>query len=138
MDNNLPSIEFSFSIKEKGEETGEEYAGDFLYKRLTITEKAEAQRWYNRNVGEEAVDDNIKMVYTILSSVRFGVITAPKWFTESDNGANMYDFNVVGSIFEKIQESSVSWAEEVKKRAAKVKIKKTQDVEEDTDDKKDE
>ena len=138
MENNLPPMEFRFTVDVAGEETGVKHTGEFVYSRLTNKEKLISQQWseaqytpkdlpqkeeVQEDGSKKMVDqiDQVANLYRIFSSVRFGLKTCPEWFTNSDFGLELYDFNVVLEVFNKKTDKEVEWINKIKAKAEKVK-----------------
>lgn len=97
------SVEFDFS--ETGETSGQTFQGKFKYKRLTIKEKLESQRWISKQIGVEKDDENLVAGYMILASIKFGFVDGPDWFKSSNLGEDLLDTNIATAIFSKIKEA---------------------------------
>lgn len=123
---NLPPKEYKFSIKVNGEETGMEFSGDFVYRRLTIGDKISLQKWLSSMIDEKSDSESVRSSYLTLAIIRFGCIECPSWFKESDYGINLYDFNVVNEIFVKKIEKEAEWSEKIKEKAENIEIKQNQ------------
>lgn len=126
MNTNLPTPEYLFKIEKTDSETGVQYNGDFVYRRLTIGEKIKLQEWVSDQIksdSKDKKDDPTRSLWMTLAMIRFGCIECPAWFKDSDYGVDLYDFDIINEIFIKRSEKENEWVDKVKEKAAKVEAK---------------
>src|SRR3990172_6422768 len=91
--------ELSFTVDVIGDETGEKFTGEFRFRRLTIKEKIQdVETWTSTMISSQhtaKTDSSIRSMYNILASLRFGIVSCPVWWKDSDCGLNLYDLHVV-------------------------------------------
>ncbi len=110
----LPLMEFSFSVSEKGQDTGCLYSGDFVYKRLNYAAKNEAAKLTARLNGDlETLAVGAKDTNFMLGILKFGLIKFPDWWEESDFGLKLYDDDIIFKIYEKINKFEEDWHDQV-------------------------
>lgn len=106
----LPSMEHKFSIQIKGEESGLNWAGDFVYRRPTLRERTMIDVMEKRMNGDLiTIDPEVAAFNQAISHLRFTLKEVPDWFRDTDMGGNLYDGNVVLEIFNKCMDFEASW-----------------------------
>lgn len=97
----LPTMEHTFTLKEKGNKTGQVFDGTFVYKRPNIRMQSETARTEAMlNGGLSNLDLDTKALHKILATLRHTLIEFPPWWEEEDFGYEMYDVNVLLSMYE--------------------------------------
>jgi len=113
----LPDANFSFSIELEGNVSGQKYEGNFAGKMPNI--KAQAQIAKHRamlNAGlEEGLDVGTKNMHHMLSYLRYTLDKeqVPKWWKDADLGYDLYDPNVVETVYEKVLNYEKEWLEAI-------------------------
>lgn len=110
----FPNMEHKFQIQVVGEETGLNWAGEFVYKRPTLQERAmiDAMRARLGNDLRTLAEDVVAFNES-LSCLRFTLKEYPSWWKETDFGGSLYDANVVLAIYEKCMEFESNWKEKI-------------------------
>lgn len=131
MYNNLPNTTYSFEINATGQDTGSKYDGKFEYKRLTIGEKIKCTAWVAHKLSsdqgmedtKDVVETNVRYTYyEYLAYMRFGVVSCPQWFIDSDYGCNLEDFNIIHVIHNARSGALKDWYQQIKDKAAEVVV----------------
>lgn len=126
----LPNLESTFAISEKGDETGHQYIGTFTVKCILSKREeflADARR--RELLGAMADDATVTVRGNAfaLSQLFVRIVDAPEWWVESDNGADLYDNNVIAEVFAKALEAADEWRKKISGEADKAEkvVKKT-------------
>lgn len=111
----LPNMEYSFDIQETGKETGVNWVGKFKYKRPTLGARARIAVTYASlcgdmtNLGNDEVDD----FNAILAHLRHTITESPDWWSDSFYGLDLYDGNIISSIYNKCMKFEEEWKEKI-------------------------
>lgn len=106
----LPNMEHRFNIQVVGEESAINWAGDFLYRRPTLQERAMIDVMRARlNGGFMNVDPDTNAFNESLAHLRFTLKEFPDWWKDTDFGGSLYDANVILHIYEKCMEFEANW-----------------------------
>ena len=117
-DYKLPSNEHTFEISLFGDNTNQKFEGKFTYKRPTIGMQVDIQKTIGRMNGDlstlpiQSVED-ISNYNFILSTLKHCIVEAPKWFTNANNGLDLYDSNVIKEVFEKCMSYDADYKKKV-------------------------
>lgn len=114
------------SISVIGETSEETYKGDFRFKlRLSHRDHLAKDQRRRELLGAQTGPATERALSTsmILAELFVRVIDAPAWFREADNGLDLVDDNVIGTLYDKIDER-LKEKETQKKKAAKDAKKK--------------
>lgn len=99
----LPSNEYTFSVKLKGEKTKTSYEGAFTVKcLLTIAEMSDLGLKideYSR--GSTTLIQGVALLIRALAELEVRIIKAPSWWKDSNGGRDLMDTNVVYEVFNK-------------------------------------
>lgn len=119
----LPSTEHSFSISVEGNLTRNQYDGNFACKIPNIkTQAAIAKHKAMLNGGfEEGLDIGTRNMHHMISYLRYTLTEMPKWWKDEDLGYNLFDINVIETVYAKVLEFEKAWYEEVWGPAAEQK-----------------
>lgn len=110
----LPSMEFTFNLSVKGNETKKFYDGSFTYKRLNIKSQIEASKMEERLKDQLlTLPGDVNLTCQMLSHLRFGLIEFPEWWAKNGYGLELYDTNVITEIYKKISEFEEEWSKKV-------------------------
>jgi len=106
----LPSMEHTFDIQIKGEESQIVWVGHFMFRRPTLRERAAIEALKTRlNMDLINLDEDAKALNEALATLRFTLKDYPDWWKESDYGSDLYDANVVVTIYNKCMEFEAKW-----------------------------
>ena len=96
-----------FSISVVGEVTGETWKGNFsAKKRLSHMDRLRADQFRREYLGPTSQQDAGTVASTIavaLSDLRVRLVEMPKWWVESNYGADLEDWNVLMTVWESAQ-----------------------------------
>lgn len=125
MKKSLPSIENSFSISVEGNLTKEQFDGNFICKIPNIkTQAAIAKHKAMLNGGfDDGLDISTRNMHHMISYLRYTLTEMPKWWKDEDYGYNLFDINVVESVYYKVLDFEKAWYEEVWGPVAKEEVK---------------
>lgn len=97
----LPEMEHKFSIQVRGEESQQNWVGDFVYRRPNLRERAAIDVLQKRMNGDLlTLDPDVMALNEALSFLRFTLKGFPDWWKDSDFGGGIYDANVVRHLRE--------------------------------------
>ena len=115
-------ITASFTVSVQGESTGLAFVGSFTVKLLlTKTENfmADEKRRILLGAYPENALEELKLDALMLSQLHVRVVSAPQWWTDSENGTKMLDSNVVFEVFKSTTDKVQEFREKRKAEAAK-------------------
>lgn len=115
-----------FSVRVTGETSGEEFVGKFKARKvLNHAQQLEVDRIRRDLLGSSSNPDaaspraaNAAMIFAELA-VR--LVDAPNWWKESGNGTDLYDDNVVASVYQEAMKAQNDHLKAVKARAEAAK-----------------
>ncbi len=111
--------EATFTVKVKGDYSNEEWAGAFKMKtRLSYRETLKQDQIRRELLGPDPTNnasEDAKGIAQVFSFLGVYLISAPRWWTESNNGLDMADNNVAPEVYQKAIEKL---AESIKEREA--------------------
>ncbi len=120
--------EVTFSVKETGETSKEQMVGDFVTKkRLSHRDhlRKDALRRDLLGAAGGVPTERAMSTSMIISELAVRVIKGPTWWTESDNGLDLVDDNVIGAIYDAatkhIRDEETKKIKEAEKAAAELK-----------------
>lgn len=121
----LPEINPHFEIKNvKGELTGHVYEGRFESKIPSLRIQGQIDKYIKfLNGGMDAtLDIQTLNLHRMTAYCKFTLVECDEWFTDSDYGLDLYDVNILETVYAKILEKEEEWLkgiwgdkEEVKK-----------------------
>lgn len=110
----------SFMINVTGETTGRNYSGKFVVKTV-ITRRdgfiADEKRRFLLGSSPDAASSSIKGEAFIFGQLSVRIVEAPKFWTDSDNGLDLEDVNVIGEIFKITMEKEEEYQKSLKEKA---------------------
>ena len=110
----LPSMEHTFTIKIKGNDTGKIYEGTFTYKRPNLRKNSEISKTAAiLNGGIVNLDEDTKLLHEVLATLKHTIISAPDWWEKSDCGYELYDSNVVFGLYQDCMSFEKKFAESI-------------------------
>lgn len=100
--NKEPSMEGIFEVKVKGELTNKEYSGTFKCRILNAKLRAAAAKHKAFLNGENASNLDILTLslHEQISYLRYALIEYPDFWKTSDLGYDLYDENVIQTVYE--------------------------------------
>jgi hypothetical protein len=109
----LPSMEFEFDFDSIGEETHQKYLGKFKYRRLNIKNRTEQIKMKVKLDESLQIDDELYMLFEMVSWLRFGFVSYPDWWKENDYGLELYDINIITELYKKVNEFENNWSKQL-------------------------
>ena len=109
----LPESTNTFSLEEKGVATSIEYGGEFTAKIPNLKMHAKIAQFKKLlNGGEEAgLDVGTLNLHHQIAYLKHVLIDFPLWWKDSDYGYDLYDINVIESIYESCIKFENDWVE---------------------------
>lgn len=108
----LPSMEHSFFFECEGDSTKKAYRGDFTYVRPNIGTLIEISKLEARYNGETS-DADIKTLNRMRANLAHCIKVAPDWWNKSNFGADLYDANVITSLYLECLKFENNWYSKV-------------------------
>ena len=110
----LPDMEHRFKVQVLGEESKINWAGDFMYRRPTLRERAQVDLLKTRLNGDLlTLDPDIVALNEALAYLRFTLKEYPDWWKDTDFGGDLYDANVILEVYNKCQDFEAAWRRRV-------------------------
>lgn len=128
----IPETSQDFEVEVEGEVTKKRFIGEFQCKIPRRKEQClidKHRAFLNGGIAEQLAPETLKF-HHMISYLRYTVTESPKWWKESDLGYELYDENVVQTIYNKVLDFEVEWLKEVWGEEA---VKKLQDRQEGRD-----
>jgi len=116
MSNALPTMEWTFTIEVKGEESQKNWAGPFTYKRLTLGSRLAASKkeLYLTEELKPLLAEDARKYAEMIAWLRYGLVEFPLWWSKDlKYGLNTYDMNLITELYKKIEELEAKWEEKV-------------------------
>ena len=112
---NLPSMQHSFSVSVKGDDTNQLYEGRCVYKRPNHRTKLEIMQNFERLVGPEKdkLPETMSLLMYMISFIKHTLIECPDWLKESNYGEEGYDTSVIEEIFINCQKFEEEYVKKV-------------------------
>jgi hypothetical protein len=110
----LPSMEHSFEIQTKGQETGINWVGKFKYCRPTLGARSKIDVLQKKLNGDmTTIDEETRLFNEAISHLRYTLVDYPDWWKDSGLGVDLFDGNVVGEIYNKCMDFEMEWQKKV-------------------------
>lgn len=111
----LPEMEHEFSISNlEGSLTKNTYSGNFTCKITNIKTQAQIKKLKAKlDEGLTGLDFGVQKIHEMISYLRYTIIDSPKWWKDSDYGYELYDSNIVETLYNEVLKFEESWMEEV-------------------------
>ena len=108
----LPNMEYRFNLQSKGDDSGINWVGDFVYKRPSIGSRSQIEVLHTRMNGDLAtLDPSVQDINYSLAHLRYTLIEYPEWWRDSDWGVNLYDINIIMEIYSECLKFEREWKE---------------------------
>ncbi len=122
--------EESFTVNVTGDTSGENFRGVFRTKlRISFRDSLEKDRIRRQMLGDlpEGASIRANSIADIFSDLAIRIIEAPSWWTNSGNGMDLEDENVLGEVYRAAMQAGkeVVKAEEAKAKENKADLAKT-------------
>lgn len=107
----LPSNERTLSFSCVGQSTKNKYEGEFSFKcKLTMSEKYQLEVEKSRMLSDvKNPTPGLENIIAIASALKMRIKKAPQWWSESANGMNLLDDNVLLDVYDKSIEAEMEW-----------------------------
>ena len=106
-----------FDINVIGNDTGKKFKGHFVFKRMSIRQKLDAEKHEKRLTGELALSPETQFIVYIISYLKEGLIEYPDWWEDIENGLDFYDANVLTEIHKSIKEYEDNWQKQLEENS---------------------
>ncbi len=114
----------TFNIKIVGETTSQEYVGSFKVRPvLTQAEQLQRDGIMRDLLGGRASEASPRAVSQalLLAEIQVRSLDTPMFWKEAKNGLALFDENVMGTVYDRIQEVEKEWRADMAKKAADAK-----------------
>ena len=115
----LPKNDHSFSFSEKGERTKKTYEGQFTVKCLLTMEEIRqvGLKLDLFNGGSKTLPGLVALLNRAFAELSVRIIKAPSWWTDSNDGRDLFDTNVVLEVFNSAINAEQVWDDRIKDAA---------------------
>lgn len=114
-----------FTIRVTGEVSGEEFPGSFeCLPILTHGQQMMEDRLRRQHLGEDPgnqASPRAQNAAGIFAALQVRITKAPAWFTESRQGLDLFDDNVIATIYGEIQKKTDEYFKALKERSEAAK-----------------
>jgi hypothetical protein len=120
----ITKYESSFTISSTGDVSGDTYKGVFKVKtRLSHRDQLNRDRIRRDLLGSnpEGVGARAASIAEIFSQLAVRIVDAPSWWTNTDNGMDLSDDNVVAEVYEASIKAEADEVERVRKKGEEAK-----------------
>ena len=120
MYDSLPKNEKTFSIDLNGEDTYLNYKGEFTVKCIVDMGGKHAEELEKTRLTADYANpsDGLYGVATSLAKLRSRVVKSPQWWTDSDGGTGIKDYNIIMHLYGECLRLEDEWRTELKKKAS--------------------
>jgi len=110
----LPSMAHTFTISVKGNENGTVFDGTFTYERLTLGGRLKVNKM-EAKLREDllTLDDDVRIYVEMISLLRYGLTEFPEWWQKSNYGLELFDINVITTIWKETKDFETRWDEQI-------------------------
>ena len=106
----LPNMQHKIELQVKGEESGINWAGTFIYKRPSLQERAMIDVMRTRLSGDLVnIDEDTSYYNEAISHLRFTMKEYPEWWKDTGFGGELYDANVIVELYNKAMAFEADW-----------------------------
>lgn len=110
----LPSMEHTFEIQTKGQESGINWVGKFKYRRPTLGARSKIEVLTKRMNGDlVTIDEETRLFNEAVAHLRYTLVEYPDWWKDSGLGVDLFDGNIVGEIYSKCMDFEMEWKKKV-------------------------
>jgi hypothetical protein len=111
----LPEMETTFEIDVEGNVTKQRFTGAFKYRMPNMRTRALADKEKARlNEGlERGLDETVAELHSMIAYLRHTITDSPPWWKESASGYDLFDANVVTTVYLRALEFEKVWMEQV-------------------------
>jgi len=112
----LPNMEHEFHVSVVGDTTGMKYEGNFSYRRPSLGKIRKIRCMQARLCEGQTLDTETDLLNEMISWLSFTLESAPDWF---GNPFDLFDFNVIGSIWDEVLKFEDAFQSKIKKAGTK-------------------
>lgn len=111
MPKSLPKTNPYFEIDIVGELTKERYTGEFetLIPNMRIQTKVSMFKAFLNGGLDNSLDAATLNIHNMVAYCKHCLVKCPEWFTESSFGLDLYDYNVLETIYNAIIKKEEEW-----------------------------
>lgn len=111
----IPSMEHTFYLDLEGDTTKKRWRGEFIYKIPNLRMKAATDKMRaGMNGGFDAtLDISTLQFHEMIAYLKFTLVEVPTWWKEADWGYDLYDYNVVKTVFNTAADFYDEWIEKI-------------------------
>lgn len=111
----LPDMTHRFEVDMKGQLTNLSYKGDFVCKIPSAKDQSAIAKHkaYLNGGFDDGLDVGTKNLHHMISYLRYTLKEFPKWWEDNDLGYELYDVNVIETVYGFVLEFEQSWMEKV-------------------------
>lgn len=111
----LPEMEHDFEVKVEGQVTKHPYEGPFRCKIPNLKDQSAIakHRAYLNGGYDKSLDVGTKNLHHMVSYLRYTLVSYPQWWEDTDLGYELFDANVVETVYGTVLEFEQGWMEKV-------------------------
>lgn len=111
----LPDMSHDFDIELEGQITKIPYEGAFQCKIPNVKDQSAIAKHkaYLNGGFDETLDVGTRNLHHMISYLRYTLTSFPDWWKNSDLGYELYDANIVETVYGKVLEFEQDWMEKV-------------------------
>lgn len=110
----LPLMQHTFNISVKGSETSKIFEGSFTYVRPNLHKRAEISKMRTRLSGDlKNLPYDVQLFNEMCATLFYCLQEKPQWWSDSNEGRDLYDINVVEEIYKECQDFEQEWLSKV-------------------------
>ena len=115
LEKKLPDMTHRFEINMKGQLTNLPYKGEFVCKIPSAKDQSAIAKHkaYLNGGFEQGLDVGTKNLHHMVSYLRYTLEEFPKWWEERDLGYELYDVNVIETVYGFVLEFEQGWMNKV-------------------------
>lgn len=124
----LPKNEETFDFHHVGQDTGNEYAGQFsVLCVLNMAQKHAMELEKTRLMGNYPTPTpGLEGIATALATLRAKIVKAPNWWTQSSGGLDIMDEDALVMLYNEVEKAGRLWREKLKEKGKKAQEALTQ------------
>lgn len=109
----LPDMQQELFFEATGEVTRITFSGTFKCKIMNNKERILVEKMSSSLNGNIEVPLTVSNYNYMLSYLNYSLLETPRWWQDSDFGAELYDANVVEELYKQVLEFENSWTKSV-------------------------
>ena len=115
LEKSLPDMSHRFEVDLKGQLTNLGYKGEFVCKIPSAKDQSAIAKHkaYLNGGFEDGLDVGTRNLHHMISYLRYTLKEFPKWWEDNDLGYELYDVNVIETVYGYVLEFEQNWMKKV-------------------------